>query len=70
MDQRSLSQSLYAIDGRKGTILWSINSNYGEPVAETSNFYTPLLIPKDVDGDSVTDIIGMPKCPSKLLSRN
>ncbi|KAJ6221142.1 hypothetical protein RDWZM_006954 [Blomia tropicalis] len=51
--------SLYALDGKSGMVLWSINSNVGEPVTESSNFYTPLLIPKDIDSDSITDIIVM-----------
>lgn len=51
--------SLYAFDGKTGNILWSINSNYGEPIAENSNFYTPLIIPKDIDGDNVPEIVVM-----------
>ena len=51
-------KSLYAFDGKTGAIFWAITSTAGEPVAETSNFYTPLLIPKDIDGDSINDIVG------------
>ncbi|KAH7642116.1 pqq-like domain containing protein [Dermatophagoides farinae] len=51
--------SLFAFDGRTGRIFWSITSNYGEPVSETSNFYTPLIIPKDIDSDNVPEIVVM-----------
>lgn len=51
--------SLLAVDGRSGTILWSIANQGGQVLAETSNFYTPLPIPKDVDGDGVPEVVVM-----------
>ena len=47
------------MDGRTGAVFWSITSTFGEPVAETSNFYTALLVPKDVDGDGLADLVVM-----------
>lgn len=54
--------SLMAIDGRTGAIIWSMSnqlSGGGQVLAETSNFYTPLPIPKDVDGDGVPELMVM-----------
>ncbi|KAH9419619.1 hypothetical protein DERP_009677 [Dermatophagoides pteronyssinus] len=51
--------SLYAFDGRTGQVLWKITSSFGEPISETSNFYTPLMIPKDIDSDNVPEIVVM-----------
>ncbi|KPM09388.1 PQQ-like domain containing protein [Sarcoptes scabiei] len=51
--------SLYAFDGKTGMIIWRISTSNGESISETSNFYTPLIIPKDLDNDNVPDIVVM-----------
>lgn len=60
--------SLMAVDGRTGAVIWSMSNQLagsggggggGQVLAETSNFYTPLPIPKDVDGDGVPELVVM-----------
>ena len=59
-----------AVDGSSGKILWSISSSASSSsqedqadssptIVQRSNFYTPLLIPIDVDSDGVEDVIVM-----------
>lgn len=50
---------MYAINGRTGSVIWKINPTQGDPIMFTSNFYTPLLIPVDVDNDGINDLIAM-----------
>ncbi|KAI1309010.1 hypothetical protein HDE_00313 [Halotydeus destructor] len=49
--------SLYAFSGRLGSVLWTISPE--EPVAKTSNFYTPLIVKYDFDHDGLTDLVVM-----------
>lgn len=48
-----------AFDGATGDLIWSLSASVGEPVVETASFYTPLFIPRDVDGDGVRDLVAM-----------
>lgn len=50
---------MYAFSGRTGELIWKVKSTQGDPIMFTSNFYTPLLLPVDVDEDGVNDVITM-----------
>jgi hypothetical protein len=45
---------ILAVDSTNGRILWSIPPSSFNP---TSNYYTPLFIDRDVDGDGISDVI-------------
>ncbi|RWS24922.1 PQQ-like domain containing protein, partial [Leptotrombidium deliense] len=51
--------SLFAINGANGDIIWDIQPTMGDPIYETSNFYTPLYISKDIDSDNINDLLVM-----------
>lgn len=53
-----------AIDSSNGNILWKLEPDVGldsldqsSPILERSNFYTPLIIPKDLDEDQLPDLL-------------
>lgn len=52
------------IDSSNGNILWKLepdtsidSTDQSVPIIERSNFYTPLIIPKDLDGDQLPDLL-------------
>lgn len=47
----------YTISGKTGKIIWFLNQQ-GEPILQNASFHTPLLLPRDVDGDKINDILG------------
>ncbi|RWS02090.1 PQQ-like domain containing protein [Dinothrombium tinctorium] len=51
--------SIYAINGANGEIIWTLSARMGEPISETSNFYTPLYVSKDIDEDGKQDLVLM-----------
>jgi hypothetical protein len=53
------AKGLYAFSGRTGRLIWKLNPTQGDPIMLTSNFYTPLLLPIDVDEDGLNDLIMM-----------
>ena len=53
-----------AVDGSNGNNLWKLEpdasvdaSDQSGPIVERSNFYTPLIIPNDLDGDQIPDLL-------------
>jgi hypothetical protein len=41
-----------------GSLLWSIPVSVEGTNSELLNFYTPLYIPNDIDGDDIPDLVG------------
>ena len=67
--------SMFAVDSSNGRVIWRLKPMKGI-IDATSNFYTPLLLPKDVDGDGLKDLLLVnggdplrsPKEPSRLTA--
>ena len=53
-----------AVDGSNGNMLWRLEpdpalgaDDQSGPIVGRSNFYTPLIVPQDLDGDQVPDLV-------------
>ena len=64
--------TLFAFDPRKGTVFWQDDRIHSRN--STWNFYNPLVLPVDVDGDRVNDIVishgGNPTIPADVHGRD